>query len=440
MYKASMYNNLIDFRGIDSSRLYYNSASGAIAWIDEKNHEAMINDDIMKINKPHLEQLVRHGFVVNKAIDEYENYMFRSKQFILNKNHDVASFIIALTMQCNLRCKYCFEEGKYGRIKADKELLDNIYLFITSFVLNNKKKKLHITWFGGEPMLAYDSIVALSKRLIDFCNNNNVKYHSSMASNGILFNDENIKELKEVCMLNHVQISMDGEKEYYKSLKHASDNDYNTVYNNLINIVRADIGLSIRLNVCDKNIESVLRLTEQLTSIEDFHAIIYLGKIIKYNNSDIFEEISDDNLLLLEEKISGMISDYDEYKYMLSKQLKPKGASCGYMVHDRCLIGNDGYLYRCEHQINDKRFAIGDLKNGFYHNKVDNQMIFNELPEKCKKCSVMPICMGGCVSDRLYHEKFISCNYFKNRVKFLCKQLSIYGDRKIKEVDYGGCD
>lgn len=48
----------------------------------------------------------------------------------MEHDNDSASYIIALTMECNLRCIYCFEEGKYTSEKLDDKTLELIYQYI----------------------------------------------------------------------------------------------------------------------------------------------------------------------------------------------------------------------------------------------------------------------------------------------------------------------
>lgn len=423
MLKRSMYNNFIMKRN-DGSCLYYNSATGALAWLEKETSECLENGLIDQLKqKDYFSQLINNGFVVEEYVDEYERYMFRSRQFILSQQNDVASYIIALTMNCNLRCLYCFEEGRYNHVPINDRTIDDIYNFITNSVVSSKKKKLNINWFGGEPLLALNQIVALSTRLIEFCECNDVSYTSSIVTNGTMLDREKLQTLKDKCSVKHIQISIDGDKEEYILLKRANEQNFDKVYDNLLLIPTLGIGLSVRLNVCKENANSLLHFVDKLVSEPNFHALIYVGKVISYNNSDVFHEISDEELIKFETKINAKISKYAEYKQLIKKNLKPKGASCGYLVHDRCLIDPNGRLYRCEHHINNPDFAIGDVINGFYHNEIDNKFLFQSLPQKCHQCSIMPVCMGGCASDRLLYDKWISCDYMHQKINLLCKDL-----------------
>ena len=109
---------------------------------------------------------------------------------------------------------------------------------------------------------------------------------------------------------------------------------------------------------------------------------------------------------------------------MYSKRLEPKGAGCGYMADGRGLIDHNGLIYRCEHQINNKEFAIGDVINGYYYNDIDSSFMDCPLPEKCKTCSIMPVCMGGCASDAIYDKKEFGCESLKEDIYHMVKTVS----------------
>lgn len=68
---------------------------------------------------------------------------------------------ICPTLACNFECPYCFEDR--GRGKMAPEIQDDIVRLAERMLDASKAKKLAITWFGGEPLMATDVIEALSK-------------------------------------------------------------------------------------------------------------------------------------------------------------------------------------------------------------------------------------------------------------------------------------
>ena len=68
-------------------------------------------------------------------------------------------FIIGITEQCNLRCTYCCYSGSYegNRTHSSKSMstedIDQTLCFIRE---NAKGDKLHIAFYGGEPLVNYE--------------------------------------------------------------------------------------------------------------------------------------------------------------------------------------------------------------------------------------------------------------------------------------------
>lgn len=67
-------------------------------------------------------------------------------------------------MVCNFDCPYCFEDHFAG--KMSEEVQDDVVALAERMLEASGTKDLHVTWFGGEPLLAPDIIESLSARLI----------------------------------------------------------------------------------------------------------------------------------------------------------------------------------------------------------------------------------------------------------------------------------
>mgnify|MGYP004636298981 CR=1 FL=1 len=414
-YKKSMYNIFIVTRK-NGDALYYNSASGSVSWLNKDIQEAFATNDISQIEgQDYFSALLKNGFVINTEINEYTRYLFKSMEFIMESNSDFVSYTIALTMNCNLKCIYCFESGRnHGSVSAD--MLDDIYTFITCQIITLKKRRLHITWFGGEPLLTYNLLIRLSTKIVLFCEENHVEYDASIITNGILLSEEKIDELVSIHKIKNIQITLDGDIDFYTKYKKASIAQFNKVIHNIKLLGENNkVNLTLRLNTCEDNKESIINIVEKITANKKFHCYLYAGRMMNYGLNS-FEEMEEKNFFEFEKRINHIASKYPEYMSITQKRLHPKGANCGALSCNTCVIDAMGKLYRCEHHINNPEFIIGDVKKGFYRNDIDSCFLFNNYLSKCKECCVFPICMGGCTSDRLIYKKNVNCEVVYNRV------------------------
>lgn len=120
------------------------------------------------------------------------------------------SLTISPTMSCNFKCIYCFEKGHTGKGVMDDFTIDNLIVFLQARL--NGVETLHISWFGGEPLLAMPVIEKLSQKMISFCIAKKIEYSASIITNGYLYKPKIAERLKEL-KVKKVQITLDGPEE-----------------------------------------------------------------------------------------------------------------------------------------------------------------------------------------------------------------------------------
>lgn len=65
---------------------------------------------------------------------------------------------------------------------------------IIDYIKKTKARNLFVTWFGGEPLLAFDRIRSLSEKIFDL----DINYHSGMITNGYLLSEDIINDLEKL--------------------------------------------------------------------------------------------------------------------------------------------------------------------------------------------------------------------------------------------------
>lgn len=87
--------------------------------------------------------------------------------------------ILITTLDCNLRCVYCYADGGDVKKYMGKNLAKN---FIRGFLNKpDSPEELIITFFGGEPTLNFN----LMKKIVSFCDSLPVKTKFRIATNGM---------------------------------------------------------------------------------------------------------------------------------------------------------------------------------------------------------------------------------------------------------------
>lgn len=126
----------------------------------------------------------------------------------IRQNIKPQGFLLNLTDQCNLRCYYCFVDHAPHRM-TPKVLEDSLEFIFNSV---DPTKPISIDFFGGEPMLEYETLIKPTVEKL-WADKIHLKYdfRLGMTTNGTLLNEERLKFLKEhkVGLL----LSIDGDKE-----------------------------------------------------------------------------------------------------------------------------------------------------------------------------------------------------------------------------------
>ncbi len=414
-YKNSIFNILISKQ--NNTVLVFNSATGSFVELTIFEYECLINNSFP--DKELYANLIAQGFLVPKDLDEYNKIVFNESKFIYGATNHRLVFVIAPTLNCNMKCVYCFENSKNISHNMTAETEDNVVNFIkTKLETTSDTKNVFVSWFGGEPMLCYDLIKRLSKTLIELCEKRNINYNAMMITNGALLTKEKAVALKE-CKVNRVQITLDGDETTYCKIKGVSPNVYQTVIQNIKDISNI-IEVSVRLNCTGDNINELISLVKKFDSYSNIK--FYLAHVKNYNSA-----LDESSIAQFSE------SDYAKCNEMLlhscdskniiisSASLKPIGTSCAVIRTKNNVIGPDGELYCCEHDLGIKDRIIGDVVNGIYFNNYFMEKIKLKHPKRCQKCEIFPICLSGCQSE--LNQLGRTLEYCKNKKTKLKSQL-----------------
>ena len=118
----------------------------------------------------------------------------------------ITSIMLNVTHCCNLKCRYCFVH-QHPATMTLQTAMD-----ATNWIIDNAKNikvTPHINFFGGEPLLCYDTII---KPIVTYVRDElRIPFTFGMTTNGTLLTEERIDYLSK----NHVGVlfSIDGVKD-----------------------------------------------------------------------------------------------------------------------------------------------------------------------------------------------------------------------------------
>lgn len=425
------------YSDVHNGYLLYNSLSNSFISFGNKIHGILLKiknnpdsfESMNDVSKEFLDELKRMLIIYEGTHEDLLN-IIRMYQYKNCYQSNSLLLTIAPTMDCNFKCAYCFENNKsktYMSIETEKVLVD----FIMNEYRNKCFKDVQIDWYGGEPLLAFDSI----KRISESLNDCNIKFSSSLITNGYLLDKEKIEQLSSL-NINTIQISIDGDSNIHnRSRPHIANGDsYEKIMENLQHLHdylmqnNVKINVGIRYHVDKNNINCFSGIANLVT--DKFPLFILYPSMVQDNIGN--DKYTKTKSALNQQEYIDFLKDNCGQARNIYIQTFPEcmlGTGCIAAMSNGYVIGSCGELYLCWEDVGNSDKIIGNITKGFVNiNKIHEKAKFisgNDptLDTKCKNCLFLPVCGGGCPGKRIKNKygiyQYNLCTYFKtgNEIK-----------------------
>ncbi len=420
----------------------FNVSTKSYIYFPEFQQAYVINDTFKKF----LENTNENNIENKKTLlNQFVKQQKKCKTYKIEEmTHRNALFLMVATT-CNSHCVYCFaDSGTYGKseeIMNPDTAIKAIKCFIDNIQPEEKNNRNFVNYFGGEPMIAWDTIKTSFKYASKYAASKDINLIFRIVTNGTLFDKERIDFLAENNI--GVTISIDGGEdiqtkqrplnngknsflEITKNLDYLLKNipdtsarstyvnyDYplHKIYSDLINLgfnfvdVVPDI-----LNISKTDIEKVLL---QIETVKPF----------------IFNEIVNNHKLRFGTFANKLLRIYGRKVY--------KSRACGAGL-DISAIDPKGKIYLCHRYTSEEDMSIGDIQKGGYSKKWN--FTTQEETLDCVKCWNRYLCSSGCYynnqtihGDPLYrHEPW--CLYSKKMSEVCLSLLDEISSDKLYNI------
>jgi uncharacterized protein len=157
----------------------------------------------------------------------------------------VLQLIIFPTEQCNFRCDYCYEDFTLGRMAP--AVINGIKNLVRS---RADLECLKVMWFGGEPTVALDTVLDLSRFFHAFCAEHDIAYLAHMTTNGYRLAPKNFAALLALG-IDDYQITLDGERDDHNTTRKLANGGgtFDLIMANLQAMKASDHSYSVTLRV-----------------------------------------------------------------------------------------------------------------------------------------------------------------------------------------------
>lgn len=327
--------------------------------------------------------------------------------------------LLLCTKECNLRCKYCFEESMHSEIcmpiseiRANFDyFLDNHFdKFIRELIDINtglNRKETDITFHGGEPLLVgYD----LLKKGFDMVK----KYPNTIIAiqtNGTLITDEIVRLFKEYDV--RVGISIDGPEYMHDAYRRniGDKGSFRSVYENILKMREAGVLVGALATVTDitvKNPEDFYRFFRDLNldfsfnpcftdpNLPSSYKVLNMAEYIEFYKKmfDLWINDKEGNL---------SITCFERIISAMTIKKSPWMEVCTYIPdcsRTTVAINTSGDFYRCLHYCMDEKNRIGNISTDNLCAALGEPVLSSRWEclkaGECKDCDIQEYCCGGC--------------------------------------------
>lgn len=344
-------------------------------------------NDIMQIKNIHPElyqYLVAEKYIINEEIKETEEYLQRLKE--VDTSLDNFRLIVNPTLNCNLRCWYCYEEHMPNS-SMSLEVIEKIKALLRKKI-NTKTKFFSLSFFGGEPLLKFKSIdYPLIKYSQNLCRENGVSFYCDFTTNAILLNKNVIDQLTNENINVRFQVPFDGGHSIHNSIKVLKNSTIDTYFTSIKNIKYAlnkNIPFTIRCNYTSNSIDSFKEVINEFINFTD-------KSLINFSLQKIWQEEKDQELINKEKELFKYIKDagyLSNPKFVFKNQC--------YADRENCILVNyNGDVYKCTANkfiLSNKEGTLKDNGDIQYNDKYNDRLKAKYNQDICIKCKNLPIC------------------------------------------------
>ena len=393
----------------------YHSANGEKCKITKENYDSILelldSRDEEKI-KEYLSWLIEKGMIVEDDEDgreEKEYYVAPTQEIkeLAQRGLYITNLRLNVTQNCNLRCKYCFEnalENYENRQKMDFETAKKAVDVFLDLLEKNGKSEGNIRFFGGEPLLDFSLITRVVEH-VKQNKNENITIHFMVNSNGTLITDEMASYFAENDI--HMIISLDGLEEIndINRVDIKGSGSFRRVEAGLKKLLKYKCSIDLATVVTEANVNALLDIVGYIKKLNDEYsaqcslALSYLH-ITSENGASGYVEKTGKIIEAIKKARASGINCFGGFTHQVfHNMISPNGGRHCMCLGTELSVMPDGKVFPC-YGIQIELGSIDEidklLKSDNYFSLIQRTCGFEK---KCRGCEIEYYCAGGCYAD-----------------------------------------
>ncbi len=397
--KWSHYNFAID--NLDGRHVIFNCRTAEIMAIVPELRQLVDEhidhlDDLQNIHPEFYAYLVGKKFVVGSIGEEQQGVMDSIQ--MANNSKNFYNLVINPTMDCNLKCWYCYESHVSDSIMTE-EVRKSIELLIEQ--KGSEYKTLQLSFFGGEPLMRFDtSILPIIEYAVKVCDQTGCNLPIMFTTNATLLDKKKIDRLATLGKKVFFQVPFDGNREKHNKIKRLPGNDksaYDISIENIKYALSKGMTILVRCNYSEDTAEGFEDLIDEFSDVDEKW---------KDNLSFMFKKIwqaeDSEGMKKLVGKMGERVAECGIKNMSLINEFSD--SVCYADTPNGHIINYDGNVFKCTARDFVKEIREGVLNTDgtiSFNERYDDRMECKFINDSCLKCKILPLCKGGCTQHQL---------------------------------------
>lgn len=341
---------------------------------------------------------------------------------------------LLLNEKCNFHCKYCYSAAGRSTAELDMNQIRQTLDYFLSSQRAAVKDRTVMFMGGGEPVLSWKLLEEAVAYAESVAENEGVKVHFSLTTNGSIMTDKMLDFLKEHNFT--VQISF----EILPDVQNSQRGSYDAVAENLVRLTEKGINNYVRSTITEMNVDRIPEMVE--------HCHTHFPKVTKMSCQQVVDPSYFTSTELVEDFFGRYFRSYREGEKRAEELGIVLRSSSSHLLnyskrerfcYNLLCLTPYGTLTMCPDvsSPNEKDYAdsvIGEL--------VEEGVKFNDEAfarlshgsihtiEKCRTCYARWNCGSGCPSSRRVYEPVIFDAICEHYRKMLLHSLIVELARK----------
>lgn len=407
--KVSKFNILFVHEG---NNIVFNSFSNQFLLLEEMlfdMYDASVKagsfDELNEVHPEFYAHLVENGFLVPVGTDEVAKV--KEISFAIDNDESAFQLHINPTMNCNFKCWYCYETHIKDSKMDDQTIFETTNFIKKVFDEKSSLERFHLSWFGGEPLLYFNKVIT---KILSFAfeqsSARNVKFSSSITTNGLLINQDVI-DFSKSHGLDFFQITLDGYREKHDTVRFISEGrgSYDKIVANIFDLARNGIQVNVRINIDPDTLKNIKEIVKDFSGLEEASR-----QFVHFDFHKVWQVAEDIDFEIAENR----------------KYFRTMGFRVGSGVHETVVnscygdkknhatINYNGEVFKCtarDFTTGNSEGKLGQYGTITWNEKLEKRLNSKFKNRPCLECRILPLCGGGCTQQAIEHEGVDYCVY-----------------------------